>query len=133
MRNVISTMAVATALLLASQSAYAHHAFSAEYDIKKPVTLKGAVTKLEWVNPHSWMYVDVKGQDGTIEKWAIEFGSPNGLIRQGLRKSDFPIGTEVTVEGYLAKSGKTVVNGTSVKLPDGKNFYAASSAPGASQ
>ncbi len=111
--------------------AAAHHAFATEYDIDKPITLKGAVTKLEWINPHGWIYIDVKGKDDKLTNWAIEFGGPNALLRRGLRKTDFPIGLEVEVKGYLAKSGKSVANGTSVKLPDGRDFFTGSSGPGA--
>jgi Family of unknown function (DUF6152) len=114
----------------------AHHAFSAEYDAQKPITLKGTVTKMEWTNPHGWIYVDVKDEAGKTVNWAIEFGAPNALLRRGLRKSDFPEGIGVTVSGYRAKNGSPTVNGTSVKLPDGRDLYTGSSgtgAPGANQ
>lgn len=121
---------------LVVQTALAHHAFSAEYDAQKPVTLKGTVTKMEWTNPHGWIYVDVKDETGKTVNWGVEFGAPNALLRRGLRKSDFPEGIEVTVSGYRAKNGSPTVNGTSVKLPDGRDLYTGSSgtgAPGANQ
>jgi hypothetical protein len=112
--------------------AAAHHAFAAEFDVNKPVTLVGTLTKVAWVNPHGWIYVDVKGKDGTVTGWAIEFGSPNALLRRGLRKADFPPGMTVTVKGYLAKSGKPVANASTVTLPDGRSLFAGSSTtPGA--
>ena len=118
------TFVVAAALVLTmAQSADAHHAFAAEFDSEKPIELKGVVTKIQWTNPHSWIYVDVKDAKGSVTTWAIEFGSPYGLLQKGLRKTSFPIGTEVTVKGYRAKSGKTVANGTTVTLADGRGFY----------
>src|SRR5262249_12995857 len=116
---------------LVVQTALAHHAFSAEYDAQKPITLKGTLTKMEWTNPHGWIYVDVKDEGGKTVNWAIEFGAPNALLRRGLRKSDFPEGIEVTVSGYRAKNGSPTVNGTSVKLPDGRDLYTGSSGTGA--
>jgi hypothetical protein len=116
-------------MLLAALPALAHHSFAAEYDINQPITLKGTLTKVEWTNPHGWIYIDVKGDDGKVTGWAIEFGSPNALLRRGLRKTDLPIGVQVTVKGYRAKSGLPTVNGSSVTLPDGRNLYTGSSNP----
>lgn len=116
---------------LAAAPAFAHHAFSAEYDAQQPITLKGTLTKMEWVNPHGWIYVDVKDESGKVVNWAIEFGSPNALLRRGLRRTDFPEGVEVTVSGYRAKNGSATVNGNSVKLPDGRNLFTGSSGTGA--
>jgi len=118
-------------LLVAVIPLLAHHSFSAEYDIDKPVTITGTLTKLEWVNPHGWIYVDVKGADGKVVNWAVEFGGPNALLRRGVRKTDFPLGVELVVKGYRAKNGTPTVNGTSVKFPDGRNLYTGSSGPGA--
>jgi hypothetical protein len=107
----------------------AHHAFAAEYDAKQFITLKGSLTKVEWINPHAWLYVDVKDEGGNVVNWAVEFGAPNALLRQGLRKTDFPSGTEVVIEGYRAKNGTATLNGRSVKLPDGRNLFTGGSAP----
>src|ERR1700689_5147781 len=110
---------------------FAHHAFAAEFDANQPVTLKGSLTKTEWSNPHGWIYVDVKGSDGKVTNWAVEFGSPNALLRRGLRRTDFPPGIEVTVQGFRAKSGTPTANASSVTLPDGRNLYTGSSNPDA--
>ena len=118
-------------IFLASIPAFSHHAFSAEYDALKPVTLKGTLTKLEWTNPHAWLHVDVQDEQGKVVNWAIEFGSPNALLRRGLRKTDFPEGLQLVVNGYRAKNGSATVNGTSVKLPDGRDLFTGSSGTGA--
>ncbi len=102
--------------------AHAHHAFSAEFDAQKPFELTGTVTKGKWVNPHSWIYVDVKNADGNITNWGFEFGSPFALKQKGLTKSTLPIGTEITVKGYLAKDGQSFGYSTSITLPDGRVF-----------
>lgn len=112
---------------LAALPALAHHSFSAEYSADQPVTLKGILTKIEWTNPHSWIYIDVKGDDGKVTNWAVEFGAPNALLRRGLRKSDFPTGVELIVKGYRAKDASTTINANSVKLPDGRNLFTGSS------
>ena len=124
---------IALALLLGSAgTALAHHAFSAEFDGNSPVEIKGVVTKLQWTNPHSWLFVDVKEADGKVTPWAIEFGAPYGLLQKGLRKTDFPLGVEVSVKAFRAKSGKNVANAASVTLADGRGFYTgAGDAPGA--
>jgi hypothetical protein len=114
---------LAGGLLLAALPARAHHSFAAEFDINQPITLTGALTKMEWVNPHGWIYIDVKEADGKVVNWAIEAGGPTALLRRGLRKTDFPAGVEVTVKGYRAKSGAPKANGQSVTLKDGRNFF----------
>jgi hypothetical protein len=127
----MSKLFIAGTLFAMAGAAFAHHAFAAEYDANKPITLSGTLTKVEWVNPHGWVYVDVKGGDGKVTNWAIEFGSPNAMLRKGLRKTDFPAGLPLVVKGYLAKNGSATVNGTSVKLPDGRNLLVGGSGTGA--
>lgn len=117
---------LALAMILAGAPVYAHHSFSAEYSMDRPITLKGTLTKIEWTNPHSWIYVDVKGDDGKVTNWAVEFGAPNALLRRGLRKSDFPTGVELVVKGYRAKDASATINGRSVTFPDGRNLYTGS-------
>ena len=120
------------AILLASgAAAWAHHAFAAEFDGNKSVTVEGTLTKVQWSNPHGWIYVDAPDKNGKLVNWAIEFGSPNALLRRGLRKSDFPAGIKVTVKGYLAKDGSPTVNASGVTLPDGRSLYTGSSNPNA--
>src|SRR5436190_23651964 len=94
--------------VLAGGTVFAHHSFTAEYDSKGPVTLKGTITKMEWVNPHAWLYIDVKGPDGKTVSWALEFGGANSLYKRGWRREDLPAGTEVTVKGFRARNGKSI-------------------------
>ena len=101
----------------------AHHSFAAEFDEKQPIELKGTLTQLDWLNPHGWLHIDVKGPDGKVVNWAVEAGAPNALVRRGLRKTDFPIGSEVVVKGYRAKSGAPSASGTTVTFGDGRNFF----------
>ena len=107
----------------------AHHSFAAEFDVAQPVTLKGTLSQMEWVNPHGWLHIDVKQPDGKVVTWAIEAGAPNTLLRRGLRKTDFPLGSEVIVEGYRAKNGTPTANGTNVKFADGRSFFLGASDP----
>lgn len=135
MKNRFLTLMLA-GLSLVAIPAFAHHSFAAEYSVDQPITLKGTLTKVEWTNPHGWIYIDVKGDDGKVVNWAVEFGAPNALLRRGLRKTDFPTGVELVVKGYRAKSGSPAINGTSVQFPDGRNLFTGSSnpnAPGAEQ
>jgi hypothetical protein len=111
------------ALIVGAASALAHHSFAAEFDINKPVTLRGTLTKMEWVNPHGWIYMDVKGPDGKVVNWAVEAGATNQMLRRGLRQTDFEVGIEIVVEGYQARNGSPTANGATVKLPDGRNFF----------
>jgi hypothetical protein len=109
----------------------AHHAFAAEFDAKRPITLRGVVTKMEWVNPHSWIHVDVKAADGKVQSWMIECGPPGALVRRGWSKESIPPGLEVLIDGFQAKDGSFRANGKDVTLPDGRRLFAGSSGTGA--
>jgi hypothetical protein len=133
MRTKFATVVciVGLAMCGAAASVSAHHAFAAEFDAKKPVNFKGTVTKMEWINPHTWLHVDVKKTDGTVENWAIEAGTPNVLFRRGFTKESLLPGTEVVIEGYQAKDGSHRANGRNLTLPDGKMLFLGSSGTGA--
>jgi len=122
---------VGSVLCLGAVSLSAHHAFSSEFDASRPIVLRGAVSKTEWINPHSWIHLDVKGADAKVVTWAIECGAPNSLMRRGLNKTSIPIGTELVVDGYQAKDGSTTANAKDITLPDGRKFFAGSSGTGA--
>ena len=122
----IATM-VAVSLMMGPRTSLAHHAFSAEFDQSKPVKLSGEITKLEWVNPHAWIFIDVKGTDGKVTPWRFEMGAPNALLRAGWLKSDIKVRTAVTVSGFMARAGGSVGNAFQVRLPDGRDLFAASS------
>jgi hypothetical protein len=115
------------AMLGAALPALAHHAFSAEFDQAKPVKVSGEIARLEWTNPHAWLFIDSKGTDGKAVTWRFEMGAPNALLRAGWSKSDIKPGTQVTVSGFLARSGGSVGNAFQVRLPDGRDLFAASS------
>jgi hypothetical protein len=131
MRAAVILLGAAVAAVLGAAPAVAHHAFSAEFDANRPVMLTGTVTKMEWVNPHSWIHIDVKKPDGSIEKWMVEGGTPNTLLRRGLRKQDLPPGTVIKVEGFQAKDGGLRANGRNLTLPDGRALFFGSSGTGA--
>ncbi|HTA44678.1 MAG TPA: DUF6152 family protein [Bryobacteraceae bacterium] len=109
---------------------WAHHAFAAEFDVNMPVSVKGTITKVEWVNPHAWLYVDVKDADGKVVNWRFELGPPNALFRLGWKKDSIAAGTEVAITGFRAKAQETVANGRSIILPDGRELFSGGSGPG---
>ena len=117
---------IAVVVLLAPAAAVAHHSFAAEYDTKKPVTLKGTVTSLEWTNPHARIYIDVKDEKGTVSNWNLELASPNVLVRQGWSRHTLKVGDQITVEGSQAKDGSQMANARTVTLADGKKVFAFS-------
>ena len=127
MKTKIAFGIAALGLLLASVPAIAHHSFAAEFDSTKPIKLTGSVTKIEWMNPHAYFYIDVKDASGKVTNWGLEMGSPNGLMRQGWTRNSMKIGDEVTVEGSAAKDGSNIGNARSVSLASGQRLFAASS------
>ena len=130
MRTTFAVIVALGAWLMAAPL-LAHHAFSSEFDIGKPLKLRGTLTKWEMINPHSWFHIDVKGEDGTVVPWLIEGGSPNQLIRLGVTKSKLPIGAEFIIEGYQARDGTNKAVGRNFTLADGSSFLLGGSAPGA--
>ena len=133
MRTKFLVLLAGLGLLLAAAPVSAHHAFAAEFDANKPVKFRGTVTKVEWVNPHAWVHIDVKGDDGNVTPWMIEAAAPNALLRRGWTKTSLPIGVEILVEGFQAKDGANRANGRVITFTDGKKLFVGSSAgePGA--
>ncbi len=130
MRAAQILVLAAVALVFAVTAAPAHHSFAAEFDAKRPVSFKAKVTKVEWVNPHVWIHVEVD-RDGKVEPWAIEGGTPNVLFRRGFNRQSLKAGTEIVIDGYQAKDGTRRANGRDLTLPDGKKLFLGSSGTGA--
>jgi hypothetical protein len=128
---ILIIMCVCSILALAGTPVTAHHAFSAEFDANKPVEMRGTVTRVQWVNPHVWVHMDVKKPDGTVESWAFEAGTPNNLFRRGFTKDSLLPGTEILVDGYQSKDGSRRANGRNMTFPDGKTLFMGSSGTGA--
>ena len=127
MRTKLALIFAGAGMLLAVAPVWAHHAFAAEFDAAKPIKLTGAVTKVELINPHAWIHIDVKGEDGKITSWMVEGGSPNALLRRGFNRTTLPKGTVIVVEGYQAKDGMARANGRDITFPDGKKMFVGSS------
>jgi hypothetical protein len=122
----IATIATLTLGLTAS-AALGHHSFSAEFDVNKPIKLQGTVTRVQWINPHTWIYIDVKKPDGTTENWGVEAGTPNTLFRLGFTREALPVGAQILVDGYESRDGLKRANGRDMTLADGRKLFMASS------
>jgi hypothetical protein len=131
MRTKLALAAGIAGLLAVAAPAWAHHAFAAEFDAKKPVHLEGTITQVELINPHSWIHVEVTNPDGTKTNWMCEAGSPNILLRRGMSKNTFPSGTKVIVDGYQSKDGSLRMNGRDITTPGGQKFFLGSGNTGA--
>jgi hypothetical protein len=131
MKTKLMSAFVAVVTMAAVAPVTAHHSFAAEFDANKPVKLTGTVTKVEWMNPHAYFYIDVKDTSGKVENWGLEMGSPNGLMRQGWTRNSLKVGDEATVEGSMAKDGSKIANARTVTLASGTRLFAASSQPNA--
>lgn len=125
--NKLTTFAFAVSTFVASANALAHHSFAAEYDSTKPIKFSGTVTEMKWSNPHGWIYLDVKDENGNVVNWALETSASNGLIRRGWRKEDLPAGTVLVIEGWQARNGSPTGNISSVTFPDGRKLFAGTS------
>lgn len=130
-RVTLLCVAGALAALATAAPVRAHHAFAAEFDENQPITLRGAITKVEWINPHTWIHIDVKDSSGKTVAWMLEGGTPNTLLRRGIDKNSLPAGTEIVVDGYRAKNGSNRMNGRDVTLPNGRKLFLGSSGTGA--
>ena len=129
--KLVVAIVVSAGVLAAGAPVLAHHAFAAEFDAKRPIKLQGTVTKMEWINPHAWLHIDVKMPDGKVESWMIEGGTPNTLLRRGITRDSLTVGTEVLVDGYQAKDGTHRANGRDLTLKNGQKLFMGSSGTGA--
>jgi hypothetical protein len=133
MRTKLFSVVAGAALLVSAVAVpvIAHHSFAAEFDAKKPVKMRGTVVKMEWINPHSWIHIDVKKDDGKVERWMVEGGAPNALLRRGWNRSSLPAGTKISVQGFQAKDGSFRANGRDITFADGSKLFVGSSGTGA--
>ena len=131
MRRTFLALLLGAGLLGTAVPVVAHHAFAAEFDRDKPVSLEGTVTKMDWINPHAWLHFDVKEPDGKVSNWAVELGAPNALIRRGFDRDSVPIGTKIVVKGFEAKDGGFRANGSSITFADGRRMFVGSPGTGA--
>lgn len=131
MRMYLIVLFAVLGIVVAAVPAPAHHAFAAEFDAKKPIKLRGTVAKMEWINPHTWIHIDVKRPNGKVERWMIEGGPPNALYRRGFTRDSLPLGIEIIVEGFQAKDGTMRGNGRDLTFPDGRKLFLGSSGTGA--
>jgi len=129
--KLVKCLAAAGLMAAMAAPAFGHHSFAAEFDAKRPVKLRGTVVKMEWINPHSWIHIDVKAADGKVEKWMVEGGAPNALLRRGWTKNSLLPGTEILIEGYQAKDGANRANGRDITFKDGKKLFVGSAGTGA--
>ena len=129
MRKRLAILLGIAGVLMAAAPMWAHHAFAAEFDAQKPVKLKGTVAKVEFINPHSWIHMDVKDTEGKVTRWMVEGGSPNALFRRGVTKDALPQGTEISVDGYQAKDGSNRANGRDITFADGRKLFVGGSNP----
>ena len=133
MRTKLVSLIAGLALLSAAAPVTGHHAFAAEFDANKPIKLRGTVAKMEWINPHTWIHIDVKKPNGSVERWMIEGGPPNALFRRGFTRDSLPVGIEIVVEGFQARDGSMKGNGRDLTFADGKKLFLGSSGTGAPQ
>ena len=133
MRTKLVPLIAGLALLSAAAPVTGHHAFAAEFDANKPIKLRGTVAKMEWINPHTWIHIDVKKPNGSVERWMIEGGPPNALFRRGFTRDSLPVGIEIVVEGFQARDGSMKGNGRDLTFADGKKLFLGSSGTGAPQ
>ena len=131
MKKTTTVLLAAGVLLLAAAPAWAHHAFAAEFDADKPVKFKGTVTKMEWINPHAWIHIEVRGDNGTMAAWMIETAAPNSMLRRGFSRESLPVGTQIVVEGFRARDGANRANGSNITYADGKKLFIGSQGTGA--
>jgi hypothetical protein len=131
MRMMLATAVALVGLGAWQPPVFAHHAFAAEFDATKPIKLEGTVTKMDWINPHAWIHLDVKKPDGSVEQWMVEGGTPNAMFRRGFTKESLQPGTVIVVTGFQAKNGTLRANGRDLRLPDGRTLFVGSSGTGA--